>query len=294
MQTINLTQAGQTSDYILAPGGSRVTLSGSGSVKFAPGTLQDAKEGRLTFRDWPIGSTAGFCDLAKPVVMYVVATGTCTVTVQDGSGRANDDEVYWVGADPVGESDNPAIPVTATVDTVSGGIGISAGSEVLLDEDEFEVLREIAGGGNIAASVQPRSGLLANLLALDGLNGEWSHPTDVPACAILHNGVAGGAVVFARQGGIPLVVTDAMVGALATTYTIPAPYSNITFTTSDSLALLTVRVTSPLGAIITVRNNGGLSFDIETGATPYTLGTDSAVAFIGIGSQLVKIAEVVV
>jgi hypothetical protein len=84
--------------------------------------LQDAKEGRLTFRDWPIGSTAGFCDLAKPVVLYVVANGTCTVTVQDGYGKANDDEVYWVGADPVGESEDPATPVIATVDPVSGEI----------------------------------------------------------------------------------------------------------------------------------------------------------------------------
>ena len=86
-------------------------------------------------------------------------------------------------------------------DPLSGGIGISAGDEVLLDADEFEVLREIAAGGSITASVQPRSGLLADLLALDGLAGEWSYPTDAPGVAVRHNGVAGGAVKFVQQGG---------------------------------------------------------------------------------------------
>ncbi len=113
--------AGQTSQYILAPGGARVTLSGSGYIKWAPaGSERDAQEGKLTFTDWPLGSTAGFCDLMKPVVLQVVATGDCSYSVEDGRGVGSDEEMFWVSAES--GDDDPVMPVTAYVDPLSGGI----------------------------------------------------------------------------------------------------------------------------------------------------------------------------
>ena len=93
MQTITL-QTGQSSDIYSVSPGSRVTMSGSGSIQWTAGSKTDAIN-NPSWADWPIGSTAGNVDVVRPLCIRAIATGSMTVTIDETPGDKQPDDVYW-------------------------------------------------------------------------------------------------------------------------------------------------------------------------------------------------------
>lgn len=79
-----------------------------------------------------------------------------------------------------------------------GGIGGGAVQDglyvVTIDEQDFALL-PLDEGGDLTANIGHRRGLVANLLSLDGVDGEISVPTDSEDL-VIHSGVAGQARRF--------------------------------------------------------------------------------------------------
>ena len=93
-QTINLV-AGQISDLIEVGPGTRITVTGSAYVEYAPGNLQDAKNGVLTWQKWPKGTSNGVCDTIRRMTIRATATGDATVQIDEGYRYADTDVGFW-------------------------------------------------------------------------------------------------------------------------------------------------------------------------------------------------------
>lgn len=95
MKTITFSTAGQISEPVHVSAGSRVTLSGLGSLQYADGTLQSAKDDRVTWAAWPKGSTPGFCDVLRSCVMRAVSTGAMTFEVDEQKRDEGPEGVFF-------------------------------------------------------------------------------------------------------------------------------------------------------------------------------------------------------
>ena len=102
----------------------------------------------------------------------------------------SEDQALEVSIDPEAANGQEFRLVSVSYDEVSKRF-YANGEAVGISPADLELIQQVIGGGKIDASVQPRSGLLVDLLALAGLSGEVSHPTDYPRCRVKHNGVAG-------------------------------------------------------------------------------------------------------
>lgn len=80
---------------------------------------------------------------------------------------------------------------------VNGKVTVPGAHVSALLEAGFSIgpVLETDANGNVIANIVPRTGLLSDLLALDGGNGEISVATDKRAL-VQHNGVVGGALPF--------------------------------------------------------------------------------------------------
>jgi lysophospholipase L1-like esterase len=95
MQSISLALAGQVSEPIEVGPGARVTATGSGRVEWAAGTLADARNGVVTWANWPRGASVGVADTLRRVLIRGVATGALTIRVQEGFADPGEDTAYW-------------------------------------------------------------------------------------------------------------------------------------------------------------------------------------------------------
>ncbi len=93
MNTLTLL-TGQASPVTYVPAGSRITMSGSGSIEWTPGTLNEADQ-NPSWKTWALGSTAGYKDTLRPLCIRVTATGSCTVTVSEGEADKYGEDAYW-------------------------------------------------------------------------------------------------------------------------------------------------------------------------------------------------------
>lgn len=93
MTTLTLT-SGQISPIIEIGKGTRVTSSGNGTIEYYPGALADAKNGG-TFQTWPNGSSAGSVDAIRGMCIRATATGSMTVTLEEGKNDLAADGAYW-------------------------------------------------------------------------------------------------------------------------------------------------------------------------------------------------------
>lgn len=93
MSTLTLS-TGQISPITFVPAGSRVTLSGSGSVEWTPGNPTQAAN-QPDWQTWALGSTAGSQDTLRPLSIRVTATGSCTVTIEVGGADKYAADAYW-------------------------------------------------------------------------------------------------------------------------------------------------------------------------------------------------------
>ena len=94
-QQINLV-AGQISDLVEVGPGTRITVTGSAYVEYAPGVLADAKNGVLTWCKWPKGTSNGVCDTIRRMTIRATATGAATVLIDEGFRDSGDtDSGYW-------------------------------------------------------------------------------------------------------------------------------------------------------------------------------------------------------
>lgn len=120
MKTITFSTAGQISEPVHVSAGSRVTLSGLGSLQYADGTLQSAKDDRVTWATWPNGSTPGFCDVLRSCVMRAVSAGAMTFEV-DEQKRDEGPEGVFFQESLVTASTNP---LTGVISLLASGAGI--------------------------------------------------------------------------------------------------------------------------------------------------------------------------
>jgi lysophospholipase L1-like esterase len=95
MQSISLALAGQVSEPIEVGPGARVTATGSGRVEWAAGTLADARNGVVTWQNWPRGASVGVADTLRRVLIRGVATGALTIVVDEGFADPGEDTAYW-------------------------------------------------------------------------------------------------------------------------------------------------------------------------------------------------------
>src|SRR5574340_453087 len=104
MTTLTLS-TGQISPITFVPAGSRVTLSGSGSVEWTPGNPSAAAT-QANWQTWALGSTTGYQDTLRPLCIRVTATGDCTVTIEEGRNDKYGEDAYWEEDIPVFAKDS--------------------------------------------------------------------------------------------------------------------------------------------------------------------------------------------
>src|SRR5574340_243484 len=96
---------GQISPITFVPAGSRVTLSGSGSVEWTPGSPSTAAT-QANWQTWALGSTTGYQDTLRPLCIRVTATASCTVTIEEGRNDKYGEDAYWEEDIPVFAKDS--------------------------------------------------------------------------------------------------------------------------------------------------------------------------------------------
>jgi hypothetical protein len=87
--------AGQISEPVEVGPGTRVTSTGSGRVEWTASTLVDVRNGVATWAPWPKGSTAGYADTLRRVVIRFVAIGAFTVRWDEGRRDEGPEGIYW-------------------------------------------------------------------------------------------------------------------------------------------------------------------------------------------------------
>ena len=120
MGNISLQYAGQISGLFEVGAGSRITASGAGSIQYTASSLTDARNGVATWQAWPKGSSSGFCDALRRVVIRAAATGAYDVQIDETKRDEGPEGVSW-------QEDF----VTASTDPVTGGVSLVAGGVVV-------------------------------------------------------------------------------------------------------------------------------------------------------------------
>jgi len=93
-KTITLS-AGQVSQIVSVSPGTRITSSGNGSISWVAGEIVDAQNGSGTWATWAKGSTAGYMDTVRQMCIRATATGSMTVTLDEGVLDKYPENVYF-------------------------------------------------------------------------------------------------------------------------------------------------------------------------------------------------------
>lgn len=93
MKTLTLT-AGQISEIIEVGPGTRITSTGNGTIEWTPGYYVDALNSP-DWQTWGKGSSAGSADTLRRLCIRATATGSMTVTIEEGKHDVDPDGAYW-------------------------------------------------------------------------------------------------------------------------------------------------------------------------------------------------------
>lgn len=93
MTTLTLSTS-QVSTITFVPAGSRITSDGNGSIEWTPGSPIDAANSP-NWQTWAKGSSAGYMDTLRPMSIRATATGSMTVTIEEGRGDKYGEDAYF-------------------------------------------------------------------------------------------------------------------------------------------------------------------------------------------------------
>ena len=127
MPQLTLT-TGQISEPVEVGPGTRVTATGSGYVEWTTSTLADVRNGIATWQVWPKGSTVGYADTLRRVVMRARAVGALAVVWEEGRRDEGPEGAYWQEEVPSWAKDSAGnlMGLTGPAGTAaSGNVGVA-------------------------------------------------------------------------------------------------------------------------------------------------------------------------
>lgn len=180
--------AGQISEPVEVGPGTRVTATGSGYVEWTTSTLADVRNGIATWQVWPKGSTVGYADTLRRVVMRARAVGALVVVWEEGKRDEGPEGVYWqedvggavdvraFGAKGDGVTDDTAAfslaartaPAASNIVGAEATLPRAAMCQVIVPAGAYVLTSEVNTGGREVAWVLDPAAVVAGYAFLNG------------------------------------------------------------------------------------------------------------------------------